>query len=1144
MKPDTIRYRNDSEGPHEESENDQEQRMCIKKFELQRQYNSKKTKPIRRGKMNRRLSKNIALMYSNIQGFLGKKDSIIDIMERAMCDICLLTETMTVNVKLKGMKCITAKKSVGQNVAIVLRGSVAGVVPMKLYEPNEVVNMLGVRLEIAKNNFKRFYTAHLKQMSTNDKDTIIDQFEEIRQQFRQAAISGEGMLLVCDANVHVGGAAIPGCKDEQDWGGVKVLEIIESEGLYLVNREELCNGIVTRVDPRNGTRSTLDLAICNEHMFTNITEMVIDEKEEFRPTKYCGKKSTKSDHNTILLKLNVGKIANTKSVPFFNTRCESGQLRFQEELGQVNLDDLFNDVSKINSDYSRLMDVWNIVLSKSFKKVRRSLNDKRGIDQTIKQLMNKEGSIKRKFPDGKEKEEKLNEIRAEIGNRIAENIEKAMEHKVEKISQAKYPQAEVFKIRKSFSRTENLDFPFKDKNGNIRVSRNGIDEVISTYFTEVFNQNPVNDGWHEYWEYVVKIYEIISRKEEGNMMEGPKYEEICEIIDNLDVSKSVYGTMSIELIKKAGFNVKKMIFRCVNLCFRSSEIPEAFRIEKMILLYKHKGKLDELDNYRGIFLRLIILSIYQKWLYSKCAPIADSNGSESAFGGRKGKSTIEPHLLIKLIQDNANWTKEQIIFKFMDVEKFFDSMNFHRCMIDIYRSGVSGRYWKAYESINKRKTCLPVVPSGPCSKISVHDVFVQGSSDAGLMAWNHMDTINKKEKDIWSKKCVIHGVDLNALTFVDDIFEVIKTQYDLVVSSARSENFQDETRLKFKPPKCKIMAMNQKENIADDIGGTKLLQVAEHEYLGTFISVDGSRNKEINRRITDAKSVSNEIVQILKTTELSKVRLRYVNMLSNACMDSKVKYGCAVWNKLNKCQTKIINDLKVRLVKRMLELPFSTPSSAIKYEFGITDLDLDCYMEKIILAYGVLSEESLGNILLREMMKKNVPGFCVELKEALRIMDLNEESELLLHDGKKIRKELKKKIVRIQKERLVVKMLSESKSNRLLLNNFKFDGKAKKYLLDLPFEEARIVLMLRCRMFPTKDNFQGRWGGTECEFCCAVENDIHLFSCVGYNDLLSEVRYDMFMNLDISTEELSVGAKKLLKVKERLEHFNKSDEKQ
>ena len=49
-------------------------------------------------------------------------------------------------------------------------------------------------------------------------------------------------------------------------------------------------------------------------------------------------------------------------------------------------------------------------------------------------------------------------------------------------------------------------------------------------------------------------------------------------------------------------------------------------------------------------------------------------------------------------------------------------------------------------------------------------------------------------------------------------------------------------------------------------------------------------------------------------------------------------------------------------------------------------------MEKIILAYNTLNQDGLGSKLLREMMEKNVPGFCVEVKEALKIMELNENS--------------------------------------------------------------------------------------------------------------------------------------------------------
>ena len=119
-------------------------------------------------------------------------------------------------------------------------------------------------------------------------------------------------------------------------------------------------------------------------------------------------------------------------------------------------------------------------------------------------------------------------------------------------------------------------------------------------------------------------------------------------------------------------------------------------------------------------------------------------------------------------------------------------------------------------------------------------------------------------------------------------------------------------------------------------------------------------------------------------------------------------------------------------------------------------------------------------------------------------------------------------------------MMKESKCDRLLLNNFQFDGKVKKYLVELPFEEARVVFMLRVRMFPTKGNFKGRWGSDECAYCGCQETDIHLFTCPGYSDLLDDVDFAMFTTLNASNEKLSAGAKKLIQVLERLKIFNTS----
>ena len=56
----------------------------------------------------------------------------------------------------------------------------------------------------------------------------------------------------------------------------------------------------------------------------------------------------------------------------------------------------------------------------------------------------------------------------------------------------------------------------------------------------------------------------------------------------------------------------------------------------------------------------------------------------------------------------------------------------------------------------------------------------------------------------------------------------------------------------------------------------------------------------------------------------------------------KVKFGCSLWNITKyKNTSEKLNNIKPSLFKQVLEVPSSTPSDAIQYEFGIVDLTLD-----------------------------------------------------------------------------------------------------------------------------------------------------------------------------------------------------------
>ena len=117
-----------------------------------------------------------------------------------------------------------------------------------------------------------------------------------------------------------------------------------------------------------------------------------------------------------------------------------------------------------------------------------------------------------------------------------------------------------------------------------------------------------------------------------------------------------------------------------------------------------------------------------------------------------------------------------------------------------------------------------------------------------------------------------------------------------------------------------------------------------------------------------------------------------------------MKFGCSIWN-VSKCSTTAerLDALKPSLLKRVLQLPQSTPSSGIQYDFGINDLGLEILMEKVIRAVTALqhSENRIVTQILKAMLAAHVPGFCTEVIDACRMLGTSLEELMAVKDVRK-----------------------------------------------------------------------------------------------------------------------------------------------
>ena len=175
--------------------------------------------------------------------------------------------------------------------------------------------------------------------------------------------------------------------------------------------------------------------------------------------------------------------------------------------------------------------------------------------------------------------------------------------------------------------------------------------------------------------------------------------------------------------------------------------------------------------------------------------------------------------------------------------------------------------------------------------------------------------------------------------------------------------------------------------------------------------------------------------------------------------------------------------------------------------------------------------------LFEAMYEIMVPGFCSLVDEALHLFGIDDIAYFDEIDNE--RKELKKMLIETQHKRLIETMMTGSKTDALLLN-FSYDGCMKEYLMKLSFHEARMVFMLRARMFPTKVNFPSRWSSSLlCNYCCEKETDEHLFWCCGYIDIhRGEIDYGSFIRLNCNMDVLREAARILIKIYDRLLQTN------
>ena len=139
----------------------------------------------------------------------------------------------------------------------------------------------------------------------------------------------------------------------------------------------------------------------------------------------------------------------------------------------------------IDIEWKVISELWADAIKHSFKKITPRRKTISGISHSVRELMREERWVRDNIPSNPERGRRISAIQKRIKNEIEMNRSEEALTKVSGIMQAKNPQSEIFKIRRQRKKIARIGFPLKDKNGNIQVSKNGIDRVVVDHFDKV-----------------------------------------------------------------------------------------------------------------------------------------------------------------------------------------------------------------------------------------------------------------------------------------------------------------------------------------------------------------------------------------------------------------------------------------------------------------------------------------------------------------------------------------------------------------------------------------------------------------------------------------------------------------------------------
>ena len=617
-------------------------------------------------------------MYANVRGMKSKKASIAETLNEHNPQVFLLTETLlrsNTGISIDGYtffgKCRDGKT--GGGVGILIHNDIK-----KHAAPHQSERDIEILwISIRRKNLPPILIGSYygKQETRTSKAEIEKEMNTLREEIIEMSKEGE-ILLAMDGNAKIGILGEPISRN-----GNLLLDVLKETNMKTLNNDPKCKGKVTRQNTKNkDEQSAIDFVVGSENMCQWVTEMVIDEEGL---AKIKGKNET--DHNTIIIDLNIRNIDRTFKVKHTSWNLRAGGEKWAAYAEQINakVQQAIVIVNDDKKDINERYKLWSSEIEKSawstLGKTTYREKTKETFSEEVTELRKKKKTLKGQIQGTANHDEKtsLIDFYKIVQSNITDLIVKERTSKIEKKIQlilADNSRTSFWREKRSLSRNPALEsLIIKDKTGNRIYAPEQIKEVTASYYENLYrNKNLPSRPYHIQLENRLTVYSN-NREHESDLCNTPPTEaEISEIIENKKNGKSTTDFKN-EMIKRPGEPMTKYITVLIKTVWKEEKVPKDWKKGLLTSLWKGKGDRETLENHRGITVSSTIGNILEEIIDRRIQ--ASVEFTQAQRGGLKGASTYDHIFILQSTIAIALKQKRKTYITYFDVQKAYNNVD-------------------------------------------------------------------------------------------------------------------------------------------------------------------------------------------------------------------------------------------------------------------------------------------------------------------------------------------------------------------------------------------------------------------------------------------------------------------------------------